>query len=950
MTAEPKSPARAIDYPDPIKLADNREEEALRQPFDMSLYEEIKQRKDKREAEKARIQKLEDDYYAEDLGAANETPAQTDKQGGIVPQDLAVAKRVDLITLPQSVRGTNCFNCRWVQHDGSGVGFCDHPKVQQEVNARNCCALWDNEGVIRPWGEEQVALNNETVEAHGDDLGLAGTEPVEQPPWREPYTGADSHYKQVRLGPRDYATFNMYPVFGRSPIEGEHEAEQEHGLESPREFTFTRSEGPTEYGTMDIAGQGQAGHVMSHATEALHDYLTHHRPSYVKIGAYNINGSRAKLYRHVLAKAFEKLKAQHPDYVIGGSPSGMEFYITHKAIAKLKQPHKLSNKLPVGMSAEVMRGHYTSLPPGMKAGDTAHGRVVEDFGGVACASLPIGMAEETEEDLLDKPYRLPDPYEPPKDRTELTDPEQQAIREHLTGSQWGSEPIRIVAGYDKPHIYQKTRQGFVTKKILTPAFGTKVPHPSLSRRAKQELIVPEEWLDYQRKTKEWPKSIGDMGMVENLKPAARETEYEQQMGFDRPPTPKKSEVFAKQLQMPQGWRYQGSEQEVRANRQRVAEAMKQHRAEHPHEPQEESEYPGKTPQFDRWFKGSKAVDHRGQPLDLFTVGETEEHEFDPHAAFHFAFTDPETATEASGGAPSFKTNVTYPALQGTPQKVFTVNGYDQKTTRTGYYNPGLSKDFVMIPEADGQITVTHKASGKTGGITSSPAEALALIKAFGESGLDFNAAAQDRPSKEDIDKFYEIRKQLREQKEAGAFDQSLKEWKKEGYKGTKVAEKRYGDAMIEPFGVGSNMKVLHASIKHPLDMTHWDDLGPLGPATFKEYMRKAGITEPARFYSLRSPTTLQHRGWGRTSGGGKGWAAEHFNALPDKTKLRTKLIQAGYDGVILPWRNKQGKEMKVYVALHPEQFKSASGNSGQYSRLNPDIRTSNNLPIGMKRG
>lgn len=73
----------------------------------------------------------------------------TNNQGGINPQtqeELSRAKQVDLITLPLSVKGTNCGNCKWFKE-----GFCTNPKVNQVVNDRMCCAVWDNKEVQRPW-------------------------------------------------------------------------------------------------------------------------------------------------------------------------------------------------------------------------------------------------------------------------------------------------------------------------------------------------------------------------------------------------------------------------------------------------------------------------------------------------------------------------------------------------------------------------------------------------------------------------------------------------------------------------------------------------------------------------------------------------------------------------------------------------------------------------------
>jgi ribosome modulation factor len=56
-------------------------------------------------------------------------------------------KAADFVTLPESVKGTNCSNCRFQENK-----VCQNPEIQgQPVTERNCCALWDAEGTQRPW-------------------------------------------------------------------------------------------------------------------------------------------------------------------------------------------------------------------------------------------------------------------------------------------------------------------------------------------------------------------------------------------------------------------------------------------------------------------------------------------------------------------------------------------------------------------------------------------------------------------------------------------------------------------------------------------------------------------------------------------------------------------------------------------------------------------------------
>lgn len=53
-----------------------------------------------------------------------------------------VAKSCGLVTLPQSIEGTNCGNCIFFKDN-----FCDHSKILLPVTSRMCCALWDDKSL-----------------------------------------------------------------------------------------------------------------------------------------------------------------------------------------------------------------------------------------------------------------------------------------------------------------------------------------------------------------------------------------------------------------------------------------------------------------------------------------------------------------------------------------------------------------------------------------------------------------------------------------------------------------------------------------------------------------------------------------------------------------------------------------------------------------------------------
>lgn len=81
------------------------------------------------------------------------------KLGGVNDTDskaLERAKKSDLVTLPEDVDGTNCYNCKWIsQHRRENYSFCTHPSIRQNVNGRMCCVLWDAKGVYRPYKQDE---------------------------------------------------------------------------------------------------------------------------------------------------------------------------------------------------------------------------------------------------------------------------------------------------------------------------------------------------------------------------------------------------------------------------------------------------------------------------------------------------------------------------------------------------------------------------------------------------------------------------------------------------------------------------------------------------------------------------------------------------------------------------------------------------------------------------
>lgn len=86
------------------------------------------------------------------------------------------AEQADLIHIPDNLPGTLCSNCSWYQRKDDTQGYCAHEKVDQPVEARQCCKFWDNPEVVRPWevgkqGKKSLdTIDRDKLRALGEEL------------------------------------------------------------------------------------------------------------------------------------------------------------------------------------------------------------------------------------------------------------------------------------------------------------------------------------------------------------------------------------------------------------------------------------------------------------------------------------------------------------------------------------------------------------------------------------------------------------------------------------------------------------------------------------------------------------------------------------------------------------------------------------------------------------
>jgi len=84
--------------------------------------------------------------YSQKSEAENIEKGDLNKQGGIdskSKQDLALAEKADLITLPG-------------KKEVDKKKHCNHPKVNQFVTQHMCCAYWNNTGTHRAYGKQEI--------------------------------------------------------------------------------------------------------------------------------------------------------------------------------------------------------------------------------------------------------------------------------------------------------------------------------------------------------------------------------------------------------------------------------------------------------------------------------------------------------------------------------------------------------------------------------------------------------------------------------------------------------------------------------------------------------------------------------------------------------------------------------------------------------------------------
>ena len=170
-------------------------------------------------------------------------------------------------------------------------------------------ALWDGED----WNEEgrgdAATRGRGETETDALPLELAATDPVEQAPWQPHERLPGVMVKDVPLdasgGQGDRMRIASQPL---PPVWGQFDSvRRQYKLGAPQTVAFTRRNGPRDVrGTYDIAGQGKAGLVLSHAAHAVRE-LVAQRPVALIFSAEE--KSRNNAYMHMLRRACSAARA-----------------------------------------------------------------------------------------------------------------------------------------------------------------------------------------------------------------------------------------------------------------------------------------------------------------------------------------------------------------------------------------------------------------------------------------------------------------------------------------------------------------------------------------------------------------------------------------------------------------------------------------------------------------
>ena len=130
-------------------------------------------------------------------------------------------------------------------------------------------------------------------------------------------------------------------------------------------------------------------------------------------------------------------------------------------------------------------------------------------------------------------------------------------------------------------------------------------------------------------------------------------------------------------------------------------------------------------------------------------------------------------------------------------------------------------------------------------------------------------------------------------------------------------------------GLNKHENAVYLAIENPLDL--YDARSAYDVETWREIFREQGLGDAAD--SLRFDSAINAGAEVRF-----GYLFSNIDAeLNGDSNIADVLQNAGYDGILAPSEISETGTDKTFVAFHPNQIKSATGNNGEFDPNNPDI-------------
>lgn len=308
-----------------------------------------------------------------------------------------------------------------------------------------------------------------------------------------------------------------------------------------------------------------------------------------------------------------------------------------------------------------------------------------------------------------------------------------------------------------------------------------------------------------------------------------------------------------------------------------------------------------SPEFHQWFGDSKAKAPTGEPLRLY---HGTSHDFDAFGGgraptelsqigWHYLSDNPEFAGKfAVSDRP-------LPVEDSLKPKKVTIATQDGPLEVDGWetHVPGL-----VLTRNGERISVTHSPSGMAAHLADDLGEAHRVASELGRvRGVKWDAPQIDTRAMSQ-----QKRTEIRNAIERGREDPAI--------------AAMFGYKKAAGLGEGSRMMPVHAAIQNPVDLRAIKGGAKINPPKLISELAKHGINLTIRDLPFAYRNVYQM-----------------LNQPDVAAKIREQAMDNGYDGVVFNDYYDPKTKGTTWVAFHPQQIKSASTNTGEYSKSDTRI-------------